>query len=63
MQRLTYSPKEACFLLNISRAHFYRLVRAGSLSTYKEGRGTRIAADVLRHYVQTRARIARGLEP
>lgn len=58
MNRLAYSPKEACFALNISRAHFYRLVKDRALSIYKEGRATRVAAEELRRYVASRSNTA-----
>jgi excisionase family DNA binding protein len=63
MDRLAYSPKQACFLLNISPAHFYRLVKKQRLAIYKEGRKTRVAAEELRRYVMSRSTYAAGSAP
>lgn len=52
MDKLLYRPKEAATVLGISRDKLYDLMRAGRLSSVKDGRARFITADALRTYVE-----------
>ena len=51
MEKLLYRPKEAAAVLDISRDKLYDLIRAGRISSVKDGRARFITADALSRYV------------
>ena len=51
MEKLLYRPKEAASVLGISRDKLYDLIRAGRISSVKDGRARFVTADALTAYV------------
>jgi excisionase family DNA binding protein len=51
MDKLLYRPKEAATVLGISRDKLYDLIRAGRITSVKDGRARFITADALVAYV------------
>jgi excisionase family DNA binding protein len=51
MEKLLYRPKEAASILGISRDKLYDLIRAGRISSVKDGRARFVTADALAAYV------------
>jgi excisionase family DNA binding protein len=51
MDKLLYRPKEAASVLGVSRDKLYDLIRAGRITSVKDGRARFITADALTAYV------------
>jgi excisionase family DNA binding protein len=51
MDKLLYRPKEAAIVLGVSRDKLYDLIRAGRITSVKDGRARFITADALTAYV------------
>lgn len=51
MEKLLYRPKEAAAVLDISRDKLYDLMRAGRITSVKDGRARFITAEALNAYV------------
>lgn len=51
MEQLLYRPKQAAHVLGISRDKLYDLIRAGRITSVKDGRARFITADALTAYV------------
>jgi excisionase family DNA binding protein len=51
MDKLLYRPKEAALVLGISRDKLYDLIRAGRITSVKDGRARFVTADALAAYV------------
>jgi excisionase family DNA binding protein len=51
MDQLLYRPKQAAKVLDISRDKLYDLIRAGRITSVKDGRARFITADALAAYV------------
>ena len=51
MDKLLYRPKEAAIVLGVSRDKLYDLIRAGRITSVKDGRARFITADALIAYV------------
>jgi excisionase family DNA binding protein len=51
MEQLLYRPKQAAQVLAISRDKLYDLIRAGRITSVKDGRARFITADALAAYV------------
>jgi len=51
MEQLLYRPKQAAKVLDISRDKLYDLIRAGRITSVKDGRARFITADALAAYV------------
>ena len=54
-KKLAYSPKEACEAMGISRASYYRLLRAGEIETFKWFGKRYVRADVLRNFINAKS--------
>jgi excisionase family DNA binding protein len=52
MEQLLYRPKQAAQVLGISRDKLYDLIRAGRITSVKDGRARLITADALTDYVR-----------
>lgn len=52
MDKLLYRPKEAAKALGMSRDKLYDLIRAGRITSVKDGRARFITADALAAYVR-----------
>ena len=52
MEQLLYRPKQAAQVLGISRDKLYDLIRAGRITSLKDGRARLITADALTAYVR-----------
>ena len=52
MDQLLYRPKEAAKVLNMSRDKLYDLIRAGRITSVKDGRARFITADAMIAYVR-----------
>jgi excisionase family DNA binding protein len=52
MEQLLYRPKQAAQVLGISRDKLYDLIRAGRITSVKDGRARLITADALTAYVR-----------
>lgn len=50
-ERLAYSPSEAGFLLGVTRAHIYTMMRRGHLASIKVGGARRIPAEALTDFI------------
>jgi excisionase family DNA binding protein len=62
MDKLLYRPKEAASVLGISRDKLYDLIRAGRITSVKDGRARFITADALTAYVIRLETEATGVE-
>jgi excisionase family DNA binding protein len=51
MEQLLYRPKQAALVLGISRDKLYDLIRAGRITSVKDGHARFITADALIAYV------------
>lgn len=52
MDKLLYRPREAAYVLGISRSQLYDRLRSGHLPSIKDGKFRFITADALREYVR-----------
>ena len=53
MDKLLYRPREAAFVLGMSKTALYDLIRANRIRSIKDGKFRFITADALREYVRT----------
>ena len=58
MDRLLYSPAEACRMLNMSRSKLYLEMDAGRLASIHNGRRRYLHADELQRYVASLKQVA-----